>query len=267
MNKSRFLVVCGMPRSGTRQFSDYLNSVSVCSIQGEINEKIIPHIYSVLKSADDAYMGSKHEGVWLEKRPGTVFSLFSDFQKLKKFPSKKDCQMVGFKTPGIEIRYNYIKKIVGESFSQTVWFYCIRDFIDCYLSLRSMPWFNRGASQFVDKYIRSLSAAVRILDEGVHNNASFIYPLNLSDYVVSEDKVLWVKDNIYSKIDVDISYNDIEGIILKAVNRNSGENRFGVVEKPKMSNEDIQVFEKRKQEINDMVNIFNVKFGQTLKGV
>jgi len=258
--KKKFVVVCGLPRSGTRQFTDYLNHFDDFSIQGEISEKLIEDFCSLMRKADECYLDSKYKEMWLNKRADFVCSNFMLLQK-GRVEQSKEGRFVGFKTPYIESYYKDIRSMVYPSFESVDWMFCVRDFMGCYRSLSSMPWFNRTASSFSYKFVKSLSSIIQI-EKTKKKGAESSCVINLSDYIASSDKKKWLESVVFSRF-----YDDVSGLgaVVDFVgNRNSGENRFGVKKPVAIPQEDMEVFYDKKEVINSSIERFNDIFDESL---
>ncbi len=264
LKKPTFLVVCGMPRSGTRQFSDFLNRHPDIAIQGEILDALVPCIRDMMVAGDAAYGTGNSSKNYRIKRARIVIDNFSGFSKGKRV-SKPKSEIVGFKTPRVERRYKDLILIAGDSFQTTEYFYCIRNIADCYLSLLAMPWFAASPYSYIKNYISSLSDAVKlgkISKKGGSRVALRV--LNLDDFIRSDSKTDWLSDRMFSVLPITTEPAWLEEIAANTENRNATENAVGKKRAKTLPNEALEVFQRQHAKIERAVNRFNLTFNENL---
>jgi hypothetical protein len=153
-----FVVLCGMPRCGTRQFADFLNRHPRLCLQGEIRGTLLGTIRGALEAAQQAYPRGYAARAFREKRARGVIDLFGLLSKGNRI-TKQGADIHGFKCPQMERQQGHITAIVRPAFKRLVWLHAIRNPVDCWLSLRAMPWFSDDPDQFVERYCSSLDYA------------------------------------------------------------------------------------------------------------
>lgn len=259
-----FVVVCGMPRSGTRQFADFLNRHPAIAVQGEIRHSLIRSVRKLMVAGDEAYPSGYAGKFYSKKRAKTVAELFAGLSKTRRV-SKPKVKIHGFKTPQAENYGAHISDIVGESFVHTNYFYCIRNIVDCYLSLVEMPWFLDGPNQYITSYINSLGAAVALRHKAEESGAKFsIGVLNLDDFIRSEVKAEWIAGRLFGPLPIEIKSGWISEIVDSTSNRNATERATGKRRKKELEGPAAEVFLHRRQEIEAAVARFNATFSENL---
>jgi hypothetical protein len=259
-----FVVVCGMPRSGTRQFTDFLNRHADIAIQGEMRHALIRSVRDLMVAADAAYPAGYSAKFYQKKRARTVTELFASLSKNRRV-SKPKATIHGFKTPQGEHYHRLLKDIVGKSFTQTSYFYCIRNIVDCYLSLVEMPWFVDGPNRYISNYINSLGNAVivhRLAAAGESKVSIGI--LNLDDFIRSEAKVEWVASRLFAALPVKLAPGWIDDIVGSTTNRNATERATGKRRAKHLDGAAAEVFQRRLPEIEAAVAQFNATFSENL---
>lgn len=259
-----FVVVCGMPRSGTRQFADFLNRHPAIAVQGEIRHSLIRSVRKLLSAADAAYPSGYAASYYHKKRARAVSDLFSGLSKGRRV-SKPKATIFGFKTPLAEHYRTYVTEIVGDSFAHTNYFYCIRNVVDCYLSLIEMPWFLDGPNEYITSYINSLGDAVALHEQAAASGSRLsIGVLNLDDFIRSEAKPAWVEARLFAPLPITPDPAWIDEIVGSTSNRNATEKATGKRRKKELAGPAAEVFLHRRAEIEQAVAQFNAAFSENL---
>lgn len=260
MKNGPFVVISGMPRSGTRQFADYLNATKEFAIQGEVHPSIYAGIKSILISSESVY--SRHQDVFASfraKKKQTIFNLFSGFSKSEAVLDVGG--LVGFKCPNAELHHHDIKDIALDSYGSIHYFYCIRNARACLSSLRSAPWYGGSANYFLNTYSQSLEAAIKINEE----RRCRVSVLHLDDFIASDIKGEWIRKYLLSPASCSPNDEELTDII-SVENRNSTKNRFGKVRKGnELTANDEDILFSRSSEINSIISKFNDVFGMRLE--
>lgn len=255
MENSSFLVVGGMPRSGTRQFADYLNASKRISIQGELKPDLIPAVKHLLHTSETLYQ--KHPGISeivKKKKRKLIFELFKGLSK--SHPVKDFGGCVGFKNPNAEFYVNDVLEIIKDSYESLTFYYCIRDVLPCLSSLRCAPWYGASAEYFINTYIRSMNSAISASKK---SNVK-IAILHLDDYIRCKSKEEWVDEKLFKILNLDLTKEDINRI-LSIKNVNSTRNRFGIEKNgDEITSRDLRVLKERESELNDCIEDFNFRF-------
>jgi hypothetical protein len=259
-----YTVICGMPRCGTRQFTDFLSKDERICIQGEIKTSLIPYMRDLLLRADSEYDSGKQQKYFSRKRLEAVIQLFSLFSKGAK-AFKPSASLHGFKTPNAELCYKELFSMILPSVDRLVFFYCIRNIKDCFLSLSAMPWFNRTPEQFIDRYIKSLKTAIKINKKTKKESSkTSIYTLHLDDFIAAEDKAHWLISKLYAPIGIDLPLARATDYIEKTGNRNSTVRMIGTKRETELAPDINAFFQTKKEKVNTIIAEFNTVFGTNL---
>lgn len=261
MQSSKFIVVCGPQRSGTRQFSDFLNRDYRICLQGEVSPVLFPKIYDLVSAADEAYSSSKHEKNYKDKRKRIVEDMFAYFSKAK-YHHKPSATIEGFKTPHAEFHYHSLNEVITPSYEELSYLYCVRNLKNTYLSLTAMPWFGLSADKYFKKYIKSLRLATE-MKEKLSSNIN-INAILLDDFVSSAEKATWLSEKLFKPLGLDISITELEEYVKTTKNTNSTKNRFGAERPTEISEEDYKVYLEYKSKIVYATKKFNAAFGTNL---
>jgi hypothetical protein len=264
-NFSNYVILCGMPRCGTRQFADLLDRDDRVCLQGEIKQSMILPIYELVKAADAAYVDGTQLKYYQKKRALAVAEMFSFFSKANR-NVKLEPSIHGFKTPNIEFLHEMLSAIFLPSTDRLNYLYCIRNIKDCYLSLTSMVWFNKTQEQFIARYIRSLKTAVELSNISKMDGSKVaVGILNLNSYIEAQDKADWLISRIYRPLGIDIAKEQAIKIVSTTENRNATERATGKSRPKNVTDEVHAVFLKNKNAINSAVVEFNDAFGESLQ--
>lgn len=259
-----FLVLCGMPRCGTRQFADFLNRHHDVCIQGEIRHALLRPTRDLMVAGDEAYPQGYASNYFQRKRAQAVVEIFASFSKARRVVKPK-ATFHGFKTPQIESHHKRIGQIVGESFAGTAYLYCIRNVADCYLSLVQMPWFTDGPNAYIEKYIDSLDTAITLRHESLRTGArASIGVLNLDDFIACDDKAAWLAQRLFHPLTIAASDSWIGEIAATTDNRNATERATGTRRAKVLEGAAAEVFAMRLPEVERAVDRFNRTFSENL---
>jgi hypothetical protein len=262
---SNYVILCGMPRCGTRQFTDLLNRDNRICLQGEIKQSMIKPIYELVKAADAAYINGTQLKYYQQKRALAISELFSFFSKANRI-IKPEASIHGFKTPNIELLHEILTAMFTPSTNQLSYLYCIRNIKDCYLSLTSMVWFKATQEQFIARYIRSLRTAVELGQKSrIANSKTQVRILNLDEYIKETDKADWIIHRIYSQIGMHVTRERAIEIVTTTENRNATERATGKRRDNNVSSNVHEVFLTNKIAINSAVAEFNEMFCENLQ--
>ena len=259
-----YSVICGMPRCGTRQFTDFLSKDERICIQGEIKTSLIPYMHDLLLRADSEYDSGKQQKYFNRKRYDAVIQLFSLFSKGAK-AVKPSASLHGFKTPNAELCYKELCSMILPSVDRLIFFYCIRHIKDCFLSLSAMPWFNRTPEQFIARYIKSLKTAIKINQKTKKERSKIsIYILHLDDFIAAEDKARWLISKLYDPIGINLPLARATDYIETTGNRNSTARMIGTKRETELAPGINAFFQTQKEKVNTMIAEFNTVFGTNL---
>lgn len=262
--REKFVVVCGMPRCGTRQFADFMSRHTSVALQGEISNPVVPIIRKAVEAADQLYPAGYAADAIARKRPHTIIQMFGSFSKTMPI-HVPDARIHGFKSPSAELMHRDLNKLLLPSFPQIQYFYCIRNPIDCYLSLSSMPWFAMDAKDYIDRYITSISAAsqiAKISSEG--RRRVVISTLNLDSFIATKDKAMWLRQRVFAPLKIAPSVEWLAKITETTENRNATERVTGTRRGKSIKPEALAVFREHEAKLQQAVDVFNATFKETL---
>jgi hypothetical protein len=233
-------------------------------VQGEIRPSLIRSIRKLLSAGDAAYPSGYAARYFHKKRARLVAELFAGLSKGRRV-SKPKATINGFKTPLAEHYRTYVREIVGESFVHTNYLYCIRNIVDCYLSLIEMPWFVEGPNAYITSYINSLNDAVALQEHASTGGARLsIGVLNLDDFIRCDAKAEWVAERLFAPLPVKLEPGWIDEIVGTTDNRNATEKATGKRRKKELAGPAAEVFLHRRSEIEQAVSRFNAAFSENL---
>lgn len=260
-----YAIVCGMPRCGTRQFTDFLNNHPNVCIQDEIGEIVLKRACELVLLADKVYLDSSARNSYLAKRRTVVAQLLGLFTK-GRIRFKEGSVVNGFKTPNVELHGLTLNAVFAPSFARLHYLYCIRNLRDCYLSLTAMPWFRLTRSEYASRYMASLSTAMDLRQASMSaDEPRFdIHILNLDAFVASENRGDWIRDCLFARAGATISDEVAADIVARTRNANSTKNKFGRKRPTTFSADDAKYFGERRTEIEEVVARFNETFGSCL---
>lgn len=249
-------IVGGFPRAGTRQFTDILNKHSEIAVKGEYYPKLVRLLLKAFEGADEV-----NENRWTNEnynkwRMRSALNAYAALSKGSNSPFDfKMLKVAGFKSPRAELNFYELKKLIG--FNEVVFFYCLRNVKDNFLSENST--FNVGVEDYVEKTIGSMRAAIDISEV---SGVAF-YILNLDDYISTEEKESWLNDNIFSRLNVSsLSEGDISNFLGKVKNTNATLNQ-GKVRRYELSDEEYKCIYENKELIS-LNKVFLERFGSEI---
>jgi hypothetical protein len=229
-----------MPRCGTRQFADFLNRHPRLCLQGEIRGTLLGTIRGALEAAQQAYPRGYAARAFREKRARGVIDLFGLLSKGNRI-TKQGADIHGFKCPQMERQQGHITAIVRPAFKRLVWLHAIRNPVDCWLSLRAMPWFSDDPDQFVERYCSSLDYARNRRTKwgrtGRDGNrcapvttgapaptlamGTTIAALDLDAFIASADKPGWLGQHLFAPLGLAPSAAELAHFAATTDNRNA----------------------------------------------
>lgn len=215
-------------------------------------------------AGDIAYGADSSAKLYWGKRARTIVENFAGFSKGKR-EFKPKATIFGFKTPRVERYHKDLTLIVGDTFEKTAYFYCIRNIVDCYLSLVEMPWFGSGPNSFIDLYVASLNDAVTLANISKQSGDRIAFSvLNLDDFIQSDTKARWIYDRMFSTLPINTGLPWFENIVTNTANRNATENTVGKKRAKMLSGAAVEVFQRRQADIEKAVGEFNLAFSENL---
>jgi hypothetical protein len=260
-----YVVVCGMPRCGTRQFTDFLNQSDKVCIQAEISRALLRPLHLFIKKADKVYKKPWQSSNYNRKRPDLLVDLIRNVSKGEVYLQSK-ATIHGFKTPRIEIGYKALNQLFIPSFSRINYFYCIRAVSDCFLSLHAMPWSRTSPKTFINQYIKSLNSAQQLKElPDTKQGKVAIHILNLDAFVASTTRAQWLAKHLFAPLNLHPEAEWIEGILSTTGNRNSTERATGKRRDTQLPANVREIFLGQKERINTAIHRFNEVFDEELR--
>lgn len=195
------LIVMGMGRSGTRYFADIISSHDEIVLHGEIPHSAMSRFIKLLDVLDEEHGRDKVRlRKWREKKSDFILNSFGSMA-MGSTSSIDGCKYVGHKTPRSEKFFDFYEKHFHVLDKKPTYFYCIRSPFDVWASFKNMPWnVFKTVEEFVDDYVGSYKRYVRASKRAEGR----VHLLNLDAYKNSADPQLFLKREIFDKLDVEL---------------------------------------------------------------
>lgn len=259
-----FVVLCGMPRCGTRQFADFLNAHPRLCLQGEIRSALVGTIRATLEAGDRAYASGYAANYYRQKRAQGVIDLFTLLSKTRRL-SKPGADLHGFKCPQMERQSAAMTAIVRPAFRRLAWLHCIRNPADCWLSLKAMPWFADDMDRFVERYCSSLDQARAIADAAPIDGLDVtIAPLELDAFIAAADKAAWLDRHLFAPLGVTVSNEELARFVATVDNRNATERATGAARARQLCRQDHAAMAAHAARLDASIAAYNARFGAAL---
>lgn len=259
-----FVVLCGMPRCGTRQFADFLNRHPRLCLQGEIRASLLAPMRALLDAGEAAYPTGYAANFYRQKRARGVIDLFGLLSKGKR-TTKPAADIHGFKCPLIERQQAQITALVAPSFRALVWLHCIRNPADCWLSLKAMPWFADSLGQFVERYCASLDAARALAARQERQGLAVVtHALDLDDFIASADKGEWLGRHLFAPLGLAPDAATLAHFAATTDNRNATSRATGSPRATGLDPDDLAGFSAHAPRLEAAIKAYNDSFGTAL---
>jgi len=197
-----FVVVCGMPRSGTRQFTDILNQHPKICVQGETRRQALGPITACARQLCRIHRTAGADD------PARIYrSIALLFAAAGKGRPRLDAraEIHGFKTPNYELDHPKLTRFLSMAARPVVYLYCIRTFRETYLSYLSMG-FPKTLDKFIRTYIESLRATKEIARQAARNPEEVrIGVLHLDDFLSTGNRGLWLSSRLFTPLGLTLS--------------------------------------------------------------
>lgn len=264
-----FVVLCGMPRCGTRQFADFANAHPRLCVQGEIRGSLLPVIRATLEAGAAAYPTGYSAHQFRQKRAqglADLLALLSKSQRIAKPGADGDSLIHGLKCPQIERQRGLLAAIVRPAFRRMVWLHCIRNPADCWLSLRAMPWFHDDLDQFVARYCTSLAQACALADSPATDPrfAQSVAALNLDAFIASPDRAGWLGRHLFAPLGLGPPAAELDRIVAATGNRNATSRATGTPRASRLDAADHAGFLRHAARLDEAIGAYNRRLGTTL---
>lgn len=198
------LIVFGRQRAGTRFLVGALNKFPEICIQGELPNPVMQNVRQFVDATESWYSanaakGDKHDRKkyqhWLDKKEQLIFSLWATAGQSPMKKPHKHCRYFGYKRPNNEFYFSFYEAHLTKR--KPVYVYCIRNFVDNYLSIVSR-WPDRSISQVARDYLGSIAQYRKIRDAAGDRLLTFV----LDEYKTK--RVDYLKRNVIDRLDVDM---------------------------------------------------------------
>ena len=160
--KFKPLIIVGRQRAGTRFLTNLLNSFDEVTIQGEVPthvmEKVVHFIREIdsyyVKTADRSTRRLRYYENWRRKKEDLVFAIWEFANQSPAVKSSAKTRYFGYKRPNNEMYFEFYEE--SFAFRPPVYVYCIRNFIDNFLSVASR-WPERKIEDVAGDYMDSVT--------------------------------------------------------------------------------------------------------------
>jgi hypothetical protein len=215
LREARPLMVVGGPRCGTRFVAGALNRSPTVLVQGEIPWEAMDNAVRFLSATTD-YFASVPEWAasWQQSRRALLYALWTSMVKGRQRPARTTIAWFGHKTPRHDRYWEFYRDFLGDVTPKYV--FCMRNFIDHYLSMNSMN--ERHTIDLVARDYRASVARYAEMKAALGDDVSLFVLDDLStggvDYLrdaVFERLGIDVDDQMLSRIDASRRANSTEG--------------------------------------------------------
>ena len=163
------LIIVGRQRAGTRFLTNLLNSFDEVTIQGEVPthvmEKVVHFIQDIdsyyVKTADRSARRHRYYETWRRKKEDLLFSIWEFANQSPAVKSGAKTRYFGYKRPNNEMYFDFYEEAFA--FRPPVYVYCIRNFVDNFLSVVSR-WPERNIKDIACEYLDSIKQYHKMKD-------------------------------------------------------------------------------------------------------
>ena len=156
------LIIVGRQRAGTRFLTNLLNTFDEVTIQGEVPphvmEKVVHFIRDIdsyyAKAADRSARRRRYYETWRRKKEDLLFSIWEFTNQSPVVRSSAKTRYFGYKRPNNEMYFEFYEEAFA--FRPPVYVYCIRNFVDNFLSVVSR-WPERRIEDVAGEYLDSVA--------------------------------------------------------------------------------------------------------------
>ena len=213
------LIIVGRQRAGTRFITNLLNSFDEVTIQGEVPthvmEKVVHFIQDIdsyyAKTADRSARRRRYCETWRRKKEDLLFSIWEFTSQSPVVKSSAKTRYFGYKRPNNEMYFDFYEEAFA--FRPPMYVYCIRNFIDNFLSVVSR-WPERRIEEVAGEYMESVAQYHRMKE--VAPDRVFLF--NLDSHV--QMGIIHVEKNIICPLGLKLT-----GEHRKKTQRMKGKNR------------------------------------------
>lgn len=238
------LLVCGLPRAGTRAITNMLNTVPEICIQGEIPSRAFEKVIELYQTVDSIYLDEtrtptgKHGRRWPNRSHELMCALWSNLAKGARPLATEECRLFGQKNPGGERYFEFYEELFAGN--PPYYLFCIRNFPDFFLSLTAQRWAvgkNYRFARLMTRYENALKRAEQMIDKCPQRTVLFV----LDEFKKHQDRYL--EHAILSQFPVRLSSSSVQDMIRMGV-MNSSEQK-GVERRSQLSDAESKTLAKR----------------------
>ena len=155
------LIIVGRQRAGTRFLTSLLNSFDEVTIQGEVPTHVVERVVHFIQDIDSYYVkaatrGNRHRGYyenWRRKKEDLLFSIWAFASQSPAVEIGPKSRYFGYKRPNNEMYFEFYEEAF--TFRRPIYVYCIRNFVDNFLSVVSR-WPDRRIEDVAGAYLESV---------------------------------------------------------------------------------------------------------------
>lgn len=163
------LIIVGRQRAGTRFLTNLLNSFDEVTIQGEVPTHVMEKVVHFIRDIDSYYAtaadrSSRHlryYKIWRRKKERLLFSIWEFTSQARAVKSTSKTRYFGYKRPNNEMYFEFYEEAFA--FRPPVYVYCIRNFVDNFLSVVSR-WPERNIKEIASEYLESVAQYHKMKD-------------------------------------------------------------------------------------------------------
>jgi len=198
------LIVVRRQRAGTRYLTEVLNSFDDVTIQGEIPNPVMRSLVKFIQESEKYYRGAakwenprrvREYQAWTEKKRDLIYAMWANTTQSRRLNPSPDCRYYGYKRPNNEFYFDFYEKHLADQ--KAVYVYCVRNFVDNYLSISSR-WPDRTIEMVADDYLKSVEHYRKIKQAAPDRVLLF----NLDDHI--KYGFGYLDKNIIEKLDLDL---------------------------------------------------------------
>ena len=158
----RPLIIVGRQRAGTRFLTNLLNSFDEVTIQGEVPPHVMGKVVHFIRDIDSYYAKAadrsdrhlRYYETWRRKKEDLLFSIWEFASQSRAIRPRAKTRYFGYKRPNNEMYFDFYEDAF--SFRPPAYVYCIRNFVDNFLSVVSR-WPERSINEIADEYLASVA--------------------------------------------------------------------------------------------------------------
>ena len=179
------LIIVGRQRAGTRYLTDALNALPQVCLQSELPNPVMRSVARMMTQIENYYRRSaatggarrdREYGRWRNRREELLFAIWKNAGQSSGQEPDPNCRYFGYKRPNNEFYFEFYESMFEKR--KPIYAYCIRDFIENYLSVKSR-WPEREIGEVADQYLRSVHQFEKM--RAAAGERVLLFNLNLSE--------------------------------------------------------------------------------------